>query len=65
VVTAPPALRQRPAQSEAKANPSREDTMDEQLIPAETQQEEAQPADEQPQSNEVVVSELEDDEWQD
>jgi hypothetical protein len=39
--------------------------MDEQLIPAETQQEEPEPADDQPQSNEVVVSELEDDEWQD
>lgn len=38
--------------------------MDEQLIPAETQQEEPEPADEQP-SSEVVVSELEDDEWQD
>jgi hypothetical protein len=39
--------------------------MDEQLIPAETQQEEPELADEQAQSSEVVVSELEDDEWQD
>jgi hypothetical protein len=39
--------------------------MDEQLIPAETQQEEPQPADEQSPASEVVVSELEDDEWQD
>jgi hypothetical protein len=39
--------------------------MDEQLIPAETQQEEPQPAEEQSSASEVVVSELEDDEWQD
>lgn len=41
--------------------------MDEQLVPLETQQEEPQePAeDQQPAVNEVVVSELEDDEWQD
>jgi hypothetical protein len=39
--------------------------VDEQLIPAETQQEEPQLAEEQSPASEVVVSELEDDEWQD
>jgi hypothetical protein len=41
--------------------------MDEQLVPLETQQEETQqPAeDQQPAASEIVVSELEDDEWQD
>jgi hypothetical protein len=39
--------------------------MDEQIVPPETQQEEPQPADEQSSASEIVVSELEDDEWQD
>src|SRR5262249_14922546 len=56
---------QRPAQSERRAIPSREDTRHEQLIRPETRQKDPDPADEQPQSSEVVVSELEDDEWQD
>ena len=39
--------------------------MDEQFVPLETQQEEPQPDEEKPAASEVVVSELEDDEWQD